>query len=38
MGEERFCVPTLSKLHRINHGNKFEVIGYKSLGLLADLY
>jgi len=26
MGEERYCVATLSKLYRINHGNKFEVI------------
>jgi len=38
MGEERVFVSTLSKLFRINHGNKFEVIGYKSLGLLAGLY
>jgi len=38
MGEERVFVATLSKLNRINHGNKFEVIGYKSVGLLAGLY
>ena len=38
MGEERVFVATLSKLNRINHGNKFEVIGYKSAGLLAGLY
>ena len=38
MGVERVIVSTLSKLNRINHGNKFEVIGYKSVGLLAGLY
>ena len=38
MGEERVFVVTLSKLNRINHGNKFEVIGSKSVGLLAGLY
>ena len=38
MGEERVFVATLSKLNRINQGNKFEVIGYKSVGLLAGLY
>ena len=38
MGEERVFVATLSKLNRINHGNKFEVIGSKSVGLLAGLY
>jgi len=38
MGEESVFVATLSKLNRINHGNKFEIIGYKSLGLLAGLY
>ena len=38
MGEERVFVATLSKLNRINQGNKFEIIGYKSLGLLAGLY
>jgi len=38
MGEERVFVATLSKLNRINHGNKSEIIGYKSVGLLAGLY
>nr|MCS5645435.1 LicD family protein [Candidatus Neomarinimicrobiota bacterium] len=38
MGEEGVFVATLSKLNRINQGNKFEIIGYKSLGLLAGLY
>jgi len=38
MGEERVFVATLSKLNRVNHGIKFEVIGYKSVGLLAGLY
>ena len=38
MGEERVFVVTLSKLNRINHGNKSEIIGYKSVGLLAVLY
>ena len=43
MGEESVFVATLSKLNRINRGNKFEVIGfevigYKSVGLLAGLY
>ena len=38
MGEERVFVATLSKLNRINQGNKFEVIGSKSVGLLAGLY
>ena len=38
MGVERVIVSTLSKLNRINHGNKFEVIGSKSVGLFAGLY
>jgi hypothetical protein len=38
MGEESVFVATLSKLDRINQGNKFEIIGYKSVGLLAGLY
>ena len=38
MGKESVFVATLSKLNRINHGNKFEVLGSKSVGLLAGLY
>ena len=38
MGEESVFVATLSKLNRINQGNKFEVIGYKLVGLFAGLY
>jgi len=38
MGEESVFVATLSKLNRINQGNKSEVIGSKSVGLLAGLY
>ena len=38
MGEERVFVATLSKLNRINQGNKFEVIGSQSVDLLVGLY
>ena len=38
MGEESVFVATLSKLNRINQGNKFEIFGYKSVGLLAGLF
>ena len=38
MGEERVFVATLSKLNRLNHGNKFEVIGSKSVSFFAGLY